>query len=193
MVIAGLFLRRRVNGGDYAGPGIYPGSTDQVKEGLKALNAEAPIDEIMSLDEQRRALLGRVELLRAERNAGSKDVGRLMREKQVAQAEALKKRMSEIGEEISGLDGTLEEVEKKLQDNLLMVPNMPLPSVPVGPDESHNLVVRMVGSQRKFEFEPLPHWDIGEGLGIIDFERGVKLSGSRFYVLKGAAPGCSGP
>jgi seryl-tRNA synthetase len=159
--------------------------TDQVKEGLKALNAEAPIDEIMSLDEQRRALLGRVELLRAERNAGSKDVGRLMREKQVAQAEALKKRMSEIGEEISGLDGTLEEVEKKLQDNLLMVPNMPLPSVPVGPDESHNLVVRMVGSQRKFEFEPLPHWDIGEGLGILDFERGVKLSGSRFYVLKG--------
>jgi seryl-tRNA synthetase len=84
------------------------------------------------------------------------------------------------------LDDRLRAVEEALQHALLLVPNMPHPSVPIGPDESHNVLIRTEGQPRGFDFEPLPHWDLGETLDIIDFERGVKLSGSRFYVLKGA-------
>ncbi|RME45466.1 MAG: serine--tRNA ligase [Caldilineae bacterium] len=158
---------------------------EQVKEALRILNTDAPVDEILQLDEQRRALLKEVEALRAERNAGSKAIGRLMREGKTEEAEAQKKRMAEIGDRIDALNDDLRRVEDALHHNLLLVPNMPLPEVPVGPDESHNVVVREVGEKRTFDFDPLPHWDLGEALGIIDFERGVKLSGSRFYVLKG--------
>lgn len=159
---------------------------DLVKEALIKLNADAPVDEILELDRKRRALLRETEELRAERNAGSKQIGNLMREGQRDEAEALKQRMSEIGDRIGELDEALRQVEPELREKLLWVPNMPHPSVPVGPDESHNVVVRQSGEPRQFDFEPLPHWDLGETLGIIDFERGVKMSGTRFYVLKGA-------
>jgi len=159
---------------------------DLVKEALIKLNADAPVEEILELDRKRRALLRETEELRAERNAGSKQIGNLMREGQRGEAEALKQRMSEIGDRIGELDEALRQVEPELRETLLWVPNMPHPSVPVGPDESHNVVVRQWGEPRQFDFEPLPHWDLGETLGIIDFERGVKLSGTRFYVLKGA-------
>ena len=159
---------------------------DLVREALIKLNADAPVDEILELDRKRRALLRETEELRAERNAGSKQIGNLMREGQRDEAEALKQRMSEIGDRIGELDEALRQVEPELREKLLWVPNMPHPSVPVGPDESHNVVVRQWGEPRQFDFEPLPHWDLGETLGIIDFERGVKMSGTRFYVLKGA-------
>jgi seryl-tRNA synthetase len=159
---------------------------DQVKEALVTLNTEAPIDEILELDRQRRELLQQVEALRAERNTGSKQIGALMREGQRDQAEALKGRMSQIGDEIAALDEDLRHIETGLYQKQLWVPNMPHPSVPVGPDESHNVVVREWGTPRTFDFEPLPHWDLGETLGLVDFERGVKMSGTRFYVLKGA-------
>ncbi len=159
---------------------------DLVKEALIKLNADAPVDEILELDRKRRALLRETEELRAERNAGSKQIGNLMREGQRDEAEALKQRMSEIGDRIGELDEALRLVEPELREKLLWVPNMPHPSVPVGPDESYNVVVRQWGEPRQFDFEPLPHWDLGETLGIIDFERGVKMSGTRFYVLKGA-------
>jgi len=159
---------------------------DQVKEALVTLNTEAPIDEILELDRQRRELLQQVEALRAERNTGSKQIGALMREGQRDQAEALKGRMSQIGDEIAALDEDLRHIESDLYQKQLWVPNMPHPSVPVGPDESHNVVVREWGRPRTFDFEPLPHWDLGETLGLVDFERGVKMSGTRFYVLKGA-------
>ena len=93
--------------------------------------------------------------------------------------------MRDFGEDISPLEGKLQEIEADLHQLMLQVPNMPHPSVPEGPDESHNVEVRSEGAPREFDFEPLPHWDLGEALGIIDFERGVKLAGSRFYVLKG--------
>lgn len=160
-------------------------NSDEVKARLVDLNAEAPIDDILRLDAQRRDLLKEVEALRQERNAGSKAIGQLMREGKKDEAEAQKQRMSEIGDRISALDDTLRQVEADLNDKLLYVPNMPLPEVPVGPDDSHNVVVREEGQKPTFDFTPKPHWELGEALGIIDFERGVKLSGSRFYVLKG--------
>jgi len=159
---------------------------DQVKEALLKLNTEAPIDEILAGDQKRRELLQEVEALRAERNTGSKQVGTLMREGRRDEADALKERMGHIGEKIAQLDEELRHIEAELREKQLWVPNMPHPSVPVGPDETHNVVVREWGQPRQFDFEPLPHWDLGETLGLIDFERGVKMSGTRFYVLKGA-------
>jgi seryl-tRNA synthetase len=159
---------------------------DQVKEALIKLNSDAPIDDILELDQHRRDLLQEVEGLRAERNAGSRQIGTLMRDSRRDEAEALKGRMSQIGDRINELDEQLRQVETELNQKQLWVPNMPHASVPVGPDESHNVVVRQWGQAREFDFEPLPHWDLGETLGLIDFERGVKMSGTRFYVFQGA-------
>ncbi|MCS7260685.1 MAG: serine--tRNA ligase [Anaerolineae bacterium] len=162
---------------------------EAVKEALRKLNTDAPIDEILALDQRRRALLQETEALRAERNAGSKQIAVLMREGRHAEAEALKQRMSAIGDQIAQLEEELRRVEAASYEKQLWVPNLPHPSVPVGPDESHNVVVRQWGTPRTFDFEPLPHWDLGETLGIIDFERGVKMSGTRFFVLRGAGAG----
>ncbi len=164
---------------------------EKVKEALKALNTDAPIDEILELDRRRRELLKAVEALRAERNTGSKAIGALMREGKKEEAEAQKKRMSEIGNKISALNEQLSQVEKDLHEKQLWVPNMPHPSVPVGPDEDHNVVVRTWYPRGEtdvpqFDFEPLPHWELAEKLGVIDFERGVKMSGTRFYMFRGA-------
>ncbi|MFQ5407538.1 MAG: serine--tRNA ligase [Anaerolineales bacterium] len=158
---------------------------DIVRAALKKLNIEAPLDEILAADEERRALLSQVETLRQERNAGSRQVGRLMKEGQVEEAETLKARLGTVGDEIAALDEQLRTVEGKLNHDLLWVPNMPHESVPVGPDEGHNVVVRAWGEPRAFDFEPAAHWDLGPQLGLIDFERGVKMSGARFYVLTG--------
>jgi len=160
-------------------------NSDLVKKALADLNTEAPIDDILAQDARRREILAKVEALRAERNTGSKAIGALMRQGKKDEAEAQKKRMSEIGGKISVLNETLNQVEADLNHNLLLVPNMPLPEVPVGPSEEDNVVLREHGAKPGFDFAPKPHWDIGEDLDIIDFERGVKLSGSRFYVLKG--------
>ncbi|RME74389.1 MAG: serine--tRNA ligase [Chloroflexi bacterium] len=159
---------------------------DKVKEALKALNTDAPVDEILALDQRRRELLQEVETLRRERNVGSKQIGALMRAGKKEEAEAQKQRMSEIGDRIKALDEELRQVEADLYEKQLYVPNMPAPDVPIGPDESHNVEVRRWGQPRSFDFTPKPHWDLGEALDIIDFERGVKMSGTRFYVFKGA-------
>lgn len=160
-------------------------NADQVKQALRDLNGEAPIDEILTLDQKRRDVLQEVEGLRAERNSGSKQIGKLMREGKKEEAEAQKKRMGEIGQQIDKKDAQLRETEADLNDKLLYVPNIPLPEVPIGPDEAHNVVIAEKGEKPQFDFEAKPHWELGEALGIIDFERGVKLSGSRFYILKG--------
>jgi seryl-tRNA synthetase len=158
-----------------------------VHAAMAALGAtDAPVSEALMLDERRRQIIGRVELLRAERNAGSKQIGLLMRGGQKAEGQALQARMSEIGDEIKTLDEELAAVEEKFTDAMLRIPNIPLPSVPVGKDDTENVVIRTEGRLREFDFEPKPHWDLGPALDIIDFDRGVKLSGTRFYVLKGA-------
>ncbi len=160
--------------------------TDKVRAAMRVLGAEdAPIDRVLELDQERRALLVEVEELRARRNAGSKQVGQMMREGRRAEAEALKAELAVAGERIPLLEERLRQVDAELQDALLRIPNLPHPSVPVGKDESENVVVRQEGTLPTFDFEPLPHWDLGPALGILDFERGVKISGTRFYVLKG--------
>jgi seryl-tRNA synthetase len=168
---------------------------DEVKAAMVKLNATAPIDLILELDAQRRKLLSEVEAMKARRNATSKEMGRFQRrfkevspdEREVLEAEfeAVRQEMRQLGERIKVLDMALRDVEAQLYDAQLQVPNLPHESVPPGQDESENVVLRTEGERREFDFEPLPHWDLGPMLGIVDFERGVKLAGTRFYVLRG--------
>lgn len=155
---------------------------DIVRAGLEALNTTAPLDEILELDTQRRTMLTEVERLKAERNDGSKRVNR------TADAEERSRLIAEmrtLGDQIEALDADAKAVDARLHDLLLLVPNMPAEGVPVGPDESGNVVVREEGTKRTFDFEPKPHWELAEALGIIDFERGIKVAGSRNYILRG--------
>jgi seryl-tRNA synthetase len=155
---------------------------DEVKEALQKLNSTAPIDEILGLDQKRRSLVTEAEALKAERNEGSKVVSRT---KEPAERQAFIESLRGIGDQIEALDEQIRQVDAELHQLLLSVPNLPHPSVPVGKDESENQVLRTVGESSQFRFKPRPHWEIAEALGIIDFERGVKVAGSRFYVLRG--------
>jgi len=166
-----------------------------VKAEIAKLNTEAPIDEIVELDELRRELLTESESLKAERNRVSKTMGPLRgrirkageedKARLEAQFEETRQRMSAVGDEIDALDERIRRIEEQLDHAMLLVPNLPDPSVPVGPDESENVVLRQEGDLPQFDFEPLPHWDLGPMLGILDFDRGVKIAGTRFYVLRG--------
>jgi len=155
---------------------------DEVKAAIATLFVEAPIDEILALDERRRSLLTEVEALKAELNQGSKQVNRT---KDPEERQRLIVGLRDLGDRIAVLDEETKETDQQLQMALLQVPNLPLPHVPVGADDSSNVVVSEHGETRRFEFAPKPHWELAEALGIIDFERGVKVSGSRFYVLRG--------
>ncbi len=160
---------------------------EALAEAMRKLNVEdAPWEQALELDQRRRQILTRVEALRAEVNSSSRNIGTLFREKRTEEANALKAQTAEVGAEIDRLNGELREVDAALQDAMLRIPNIPEPDVPVAPDDSGNVVVKEWGDKPVFEFAPLAHWDLGPKLGIIDFERGVKLAGSRFYLLKGA-------
>ncbi len=159
---------------------------ERVREAMAALGAlDAPVDEAISHDRRRREILVEVEKFKAERNTSSKQIGQLMREGRQAEADHLRKEMADLGNAIDALESDLKEVEAALESALLNIPNLPLPEVPVGKDDSENVIVRVVGEPIEHDFAPGPHWEIGEALGILDMDRGVKLSGSRFYVLKG--------
>ena len=153
---------------------------DLVREAMRKRAADVAIDEILSLDEERRSLIVRADALRARRNEVSREMGRSKDRPQ-----ELIEEMRSVGSQIKELEDRLRSTGEKLDDLLLRVPNIPDESAPVGPDESANVVVRTVGELPSFDFEPEPHWDIAERLGIIDFERGVRLAGSRFFVLRG--------
>jgi seryl-tRNA synthetase len=142
---------------------------DLVKESLGHRKDTASIDEILALDTERRQKLTELEELRHSRKGGkmAPEEGRKLRD------------------QINALEAAATEMDAKIKDLLLRVPNMPDSSVPVGTSEEDNVIVRTIGESPKMDFKPLPHWELGEKLGIIDFERGVKLSGSRFYVLSG--------
>jgi seryl-tRNA synthetase len=155
---------------------------ERVKAAVATTYTEAPIDEIVALDERRRALVTEVEALKAELNKGSREVGRT---KDQEQRQSLIGRMRELGDRIAALDEEVKGVEERLHERMLHVPNIPLEHVPVAQDESGNVVVAEFGAKREFDFTPKPHWELAEELGIIDFERGVKVAGSRFYVLRG--------
>jgi seryl-tRNA synthetase len=140
------------------------------------------IDEIVALDEKRRALILDVESKKAERNAVSKEIGRMKdKEEREAKIDSLRT----LGDDITALDEKLKGVESILYYQVATIPNIPDPAVPVGVDDKDIVVVRTVGEKKVFDFEPKPHWDLGPELVIIDFEAGVKLAGTRFYVLEG--------
>lgn len=154
-----------------------------VREALeKRQMSPSPVDKILDLDERRRSLIQDVETMRSERNTVSKEIGR-MKDKDARQAKIDAMRL--LGEKIDSVDQELNQVEDQLENLLAEIPNIPDPEVPVGVDDSDNIVLRTIGELPVFDFEPKPHWDLGPELGIIDFERGTKLSGSRFYVLSG--------
>jgi seryl-tRNA synthetase len=158
---------------------------EAVKAAIEKLQTTAPIDDILSFDSQRREILQELEALRHTRNTTSKQIGE-MRDQEAR--EPLILQMRTVNVEIGRFEEQLRQLEQDLESAMMQVPNLPHISVPVGADESENVVVRQVGEPKKAEeygFEPQPHWDLGPALGLIDFERGVKLSGSRFFVLKG--------
>jgi len=157
---------------------------DIVRKSLRDRQMEdSPVDQVLVLDEKRRALIQEVEGLKAERNVVSKEIGRM---KDPDERQAKVEAMRVVRDRISALDEDLRQVESELNDVLVTIPNLPDPNTPYGVDESENVVVRTVGKIPEYDFEPKPHWDLGPELGIIDFERGVKITGSRFYVLSGA-------
>ena len=155
-----------------------------VKERLSTRDKTLPdlIDEVLELDKRRRKILTELESLRAERNKKSKEIGLLKREGK--DTSIIEKEVREIKERIDSLEEELREVQGKLRDLMLRVPNLPHESVPIGEDEEDNVEVRRWGEPRDFPFDPKPHWELGEKLGVLDFERGARLSGSRFTVVR---------
>jgi len=159
--------------------------TERVRKAINDLQAEAPIDEILAYDEDRRKILVELEELRHERNVTSKEIGKM---KDADERQEKIDQMGGVNTRIKDLEEGLREIEEKLDTAMYQVPNLAHESVPVGADESENVIVRQEGEPRDadtFGFAPQPHWDLGPTLGVLDFDRGVKLSGSRFYILFG--------
>ncbi len=157
---------------------------DRVRDALRQRGDDATrVDVILAADAERRQTLAELEALRAQRNTASKEIGTM---KDDATREARKAQVREINARIETLEQAVNDVEARLNDALAQMPNLPDDDVPRGKDENDNVIVKTVGTPRPFDFEPLAHWDLGPALGILDFERGIKLAGSRFYVLSGA-------
>jgi seryl-tRNA synthetase len=155
-----------------------------VTEALRRRNYEFSLPEFLSLEEERRGLLKETEELRGRRNTVSEEIGRLKREKKDAANLLLE--MKSVSDRIKELEEKLRIFDEKVREFLLNVPNIPHESVPQGRDENDNVELRKWGTPRDFDFPPLNHWDIGEMLGIIDFDRASKISGARFSLMKGA-------
>lgn len=146
--------------------------TDEVRRAVANRQMAAPIDEILALDDLRRQKITRLDELRRLRKEASK--------------ERNEDKGKELRCEVKALEDEIKEIETRLYELLLEMPNIPQPSVPLGKDETENVIVYQPEELPGFDFEPRPHWELGEKLGIIDFERGAKISGTRFYILKGA-------
>ncbi len=151
-----------------------------IRQTLEKRGDAFALDNILEIDERHRNLLRQTEGLRAKHNETSKQLGQGKERPPQLIVE-----MRQLGEQISSLQQQTREAKVDLDSMLLELPNIPHPSVPLGRGADDNLVVRTCGKPRELSFEPLPHWELGEKLDIIDFQRGVKLSGTRFYVLKG--------
>ncbi len=155
-----------------------------VKERLALRGGEYPVDEVISLDRRRRELLQEVEKLRHARKVASEEIGRLKRAGQDAQEQM--QEVKRLGERLKELENELRTVEARLRALLLEIPNLPHESVPPGVDENDNQVIKRWGDLPTFDFIPKPHWELGEQLGIFDFARAAKITGSRFVVYRGA-------
>ncbi|MDI6739577.1 MAG: serine--tRNA ligase [Candidatus Edwardsbacteria bacterium] len=156
-----------------------------VKKAIADRGEKTDLSPFLELDARRREILKQVETLKATRNKVSEEIAKLKREKS-PDADGKILEMREVGDRIKALDEELRSVEERLSEATLALPNIPDPSVPFGASEKENVLERVLGEEKRLEFEPKPHWEIGEVLGIIDFERGVKIAGTRFYLLKGA-------
>ena len=158
---------------------------DAVETAMKNRNSSFDKEKFVKLDEARRDLIAKAEDLQAKRNAASKSIGELMRNGKRNEAEAAKDDVRKINDELESAGKKRDEAEAALKQFIMAVPNMPHETTPVGADENDNPEIRRWGDIPNFDFKPLAHWDLGPNLNIIDFERGVKLAKSRFYVLGG--------
>lgn len=157
---------------------------DVVRDALEKRQSDpSVVDSLIALDERRRVILSEVEELKAERNTVSKEIGKM---KDAESRQVKIEAMRVVGDKISALDSELRDVENELNGTMSTLPNIPGEKTPYGVDESENVVLKTIGEIPAFDFEPQAHWDLGPALDIIDFERGVKITGSRFYVLSGA-------
>ena len=153
---------------------------DEVRDAMRRRNEDAPLDRIVELDADRRTAIVEADELRARRNEVSRQIGQTRERPQ-----ELIDEMRQVSSRIRTLEETIRALESEVNALLLSLPNIPLDEVPDGADETANIVVRTEGEPPHFDFQPLPHWELGENLGIIDFQRGAKIAGSRFFVLKG--------
>lgn len=154
-----------------------------VKKGLESRHSNVDLHEFVDLDVRRRELLGEVEQLKNKQNVVSKQVPIMKKEgKDVTEVLA---EMKTLADQIKGFDVEVKEIDEKLQTMLLTIPNIPNKLVPEGVSDADNFELRRVGEPRKFEFDPKAHWDVGEGLDVLDFERAGKVTGSRFVFYKG--------
>ena len=156
---------------------------EQVEKWLKQRGSDLTLDEFAKLDEERREILGEVEALKNKRNSESAEIARLKKAKE--DASELIKAMGEVSAKIKELDEKLAQVDEKIKYIQMTIPNKLSETTPIGKDEDENVEIRRWGTPREFTFEPKPHWEIGEKLGVLDFERGSKLSGSRFVLYRG--------
>ncbi len=157
---------------------------ERIRESLaRRGEQDAPLDEVLKLDERRRSILQEAEKLKARRNQVSEEIAAKKRAREDAEDQI--REMKNVSVEIKRLDEELREVEAVLDDRLLRIPNLPHESVHTGHSEDDNKEIRRWGEPHRFDFQPKPHWDIGVDLDIIDFDRGSKVSGSRYYFLKG--------
>ncbi len=156
---------------------------EKVEEMLKARNMDMDLSEFKELEEKRRKLIREVEDLKALRNEKSKELGKLKKEGKLT--DDLRAEMQALSDKIKNLDSQLKEIEEKIQNIILNIPNMLHESVPFGKDENDNVLYKVYGEKPEFDFEPKPHWDIGENLGILDFKRASKLAGARFSLYFG--------
>jgi len=158
-------------------------NADRVRKALADRGLEVPLDELLEKDRRRRAVLADLEEKRARHKRGSKEVGERVRRGE--DPAVLREEMAALSEEIGKLEKEADALEAAVRELLARLPNIPHESVPVGPDETYNREVRRWGQPPAFGFQPLPHWELGEQLGILDFQRGVKIAESRFTLLRG--------
>jgi len=159
---------------------------DAFDAGLKKRGMAPLSKKLLELDEARRLHLTKLQDAQARRNAASKEIGKAKAAKDEAAAGKLMAEVAELKEVIQGGEEEERQLDAKLRDELSVIPNLPLDDVPLGKDEKDNKEIRKVGAPPKFKFKPKPHFEIGEALGLMDFETAAKISGARFVVLKGA-------
>ncbi|MGC8544374.1 serine--tRNA ligase [Athalassotoga sp.] len=148
---------------------------------------ESEIDNILKIDEEMRKILTNLNSLRAERNSISKEIAKLKSAKDESGVNRILERGKSLSDEIKVEEDKLSELQSKLSESMLFIPNIPYEKVPFGKDERDNVEIRRWGDQTKFDFTPQAHWDLGPKRGLMDFERASKISGSRFTILKGDA------